>query len=41
MKIRTMRERNMEKYFIHRRDNVEIKFIFIYIYMFAVPDCLT
>ena len=29
----------MEKYFIHRHDNVEIKFI--YIYMFAVPDCLT
>ena len=38
-----MRERNMEKYFIHRCDNVEIKFIYIYIYiyMFAVPDCLT
>ena len=29
----------MEKYFIHRCDNVELKLI--YIYMFAVPDCLT
>ena len=39
MKIRTMRDRKADKYFIHRRDNVELKFI--YIYMFAVPDCLT
>ena len=30
-------KRKAEKYFIHRRDNIEL----IYIYMFAVPDCLT
>ena len=48
MKIRTMRERNMEKYFIHRRDNVELKFLYIYIYVccarlpnLVVDDTLT
>ena len=33
----------MDKYLNSRRDDVELKFIYIhiYIYMFAVPDCLT